>query len=134
MSPATSLQLAIRTLLLARTTLTTLLGGKHIYDEAPRGAHAPYVIFTGIETRDWSVADQKAHEHFIGLEVNTNERGRALAQNIAHEIEQALDNATLTLIDHKLVNLRVVFTNIARTKSTDTYGAIIRYRAATEPL
>jgi Protein of unknown function (DUF3168) len=92
------------------------------------------VSFSGIETRDWSVADQKAHEHFVGLDVFTNSRSRAAAQAIANEIEFALDNVNLTLVDHKLINLRVVFTNVTRTRATENYGAMLRYRAATEPL
>ena len=134
MNPAKSLQQAMRSALLARGALTTLLGGAHIFDEEPRGAKAPFVNFSAIETRDWSVADQKAHEHFVSLDVVTNSRSRSAAQAIANEIEMALDNASLTLVDHKLINLRVVFTNVTRTKASENFGAMLRYRAATEPL
>jgi Protein of unknown function (DUF3168) len=134
MSPALSVQQAMRATLLARAPLLTLLGGAHIFDELPRGAKAPYVFFTGIDTRDWSVFDQKAHEHFVGLEVATNSRGRSAAQAIAYEVEAALDNAALTLVDHKLVNLKIIFINVARTKAIENYGAVLRFRAATEPL
>jgi hypothetical protein len=134
MSPGLSVQQAMRTALLARAPLLTLLGGAHVFDELPRGANAPYVFFTGIDTRDWSVADQKAHEHFVGIEIATNSRSRSAAQSIAHEVETALDNATLTLVDHKLVNLKIIFINVARTKAVDNYGAVLRFRAATEPL
>lgn len=133
-SPGLSLQQAMRSALLARTPLTTLLGGAHVFDEVPRGANPPYVMFTGCETRDWSVADQKAHEHFISLEIATNARSRTLAQSLAGEIETALDNATLTLVDHRLVNLRLVFSTVARARSNENHSAILRFRAATEPL
>ena len=56
------------------------------------GSQEPYVAFAGIETRDWSVQDQKAHEHFATLEVKTKSRSRKLAQDIVSEIETALDN------------------------------------------
>ncbi len=134
MNPAQSLQQAMRAALIARAPLTTILGGAHIFDEMPRGANAPYVQFTGIETRDWSVADQKAHEHFVSLEVASNSRSRAAAHAIANEVEATLDNATLTLADHKLINLRVIFTTVTRTKATENFGAVLRFRAATEPL
>ena len=134
MSPALSLQQAIRTALFARTALVSLLGGAHIFDEEPRGAKPPYITFTGIETRDWSVADQKAHEHFVGLEIVTNSRSRAAAHAISSEMETALDNAALILTDHKLISLRAIFTNVSRTKSTENFGAVLRFRAATEPL
>ncbi len=134
MNSATAIQVAMRDALLARAPLRTLLGGAHIFDEMPRGANAPYVSFTGIETRDWSVADQKAHEHFITIESTTNSRGRGAAQNIAEEIEATLDNAILTLDGHKLINLRIIFTNVSRNSKTENFGLIQRFRAATEPL
>lgn len=134
MNSALTTQSAMRGELLARAALRTLLGGAHIFDEVPRGANAPYVSFAGLETRDWSVADQKAHEHFITLETITNSRGRGAAQNIADEIEATLDNATLILDGHKLINLRIIFTNVSRSNKTENFGVIQRFRAATEPL
>jgi hypothetical protein len=41
------------------------------------------VAFAGTETRDWSVMDAKAHEHFVTLDVATRLRTRSLAQEIA---------------------------------------------------
>ncbi len=134
MSPAQSIQQAMRTALLARVPLTALLGGAHIYDEAPRGASPPYVMFNAIETRDWSVADQKAHELIVTLEIVTNSRARPLAQNIANEIETALDGVVLTLTDHKLVNLRAVFNYVSKSATTSNFNGVVRFRAATEPL
>jgi Protein of unknown function (DUF3168) len=134
MNAALALQQAMRTALLADTALITLLGGAYVYDELPRGEQPLYVSFTSIETRDWSVMDQKAHEHFVALEVVSNERSRAQAQNICNRIEAVLDNAALTLTAHKLVNLRVVFWSVARAKADQKFGATLRFRAATEPL
>jgi hypothetical protein len=133
MNPALSLQQAMRQQLLATPALTTLLGGAHIFDEVPRGEQPFYVAFNGIETRDWSVVDQKAHEHFVFIEVVTNARSRALAQAIGDAIEVALDNANLTLAGHRLINLRAVFWSVSRIKSSENFGATLRFRAATEP-
>lgn len=134
MNAALALQQAMRAALLADTALITLLGGAHIFDEMPRGEPALSVSFANIETRDWSVMDQKAHEHFVTLDVATNERSRTQAQNICNRIEAVLDNAALTLTGHRLVNLRLVFWSVARTKSDPKFGATLRFRAATEPL
>ena len=134
MSPALALQQAMRQQLLATPALTSLLGGAHIFDEVPRGEQPLYVAFNGIETRDWSVMDQKAHEHFIFIDVVTNAKSRAMAQSIGDAIETALDNASLILTGHKLINLRAVFWSVSRMKSTDNFGATLRFRAATEPL
>jgi Protein of unknown function (DUF3168) len=134
MNAALALHQAMRTALLADTALIALLGGSYIYDELPRGEQPLHVIFTNIETRDWSVMDQKAHEHFVTLEVVSNERSRAQAQNICNRIEAVLDNAALLLTAHRLVNLRVVFWSVARARTDQKFGATLRFRAATEPL
>ena len=131
-SSALALQTAMRDALLAHAPLLALLGGGHVFDELPRGSQEPYVAFAGIETRDWSVQDQKAHEHFITLEVKTKSRSRKPAQDIVAEIEIALDDADLTLLDYALVNLRLTFWTVAR--SNDVFGAVVKFRAATEPL
>jgi Protein of unknown function (DUF3168) len=133
MNPALALVQAMRTALLADTALMALLGGGHVFDEMPRGEPALQVSFAGVETRDWSVMDQKAHEHFVTIDVGTNERGRAQAQAICSRIEAVLDNAALVLTDHRLINLRVVFYSVARMKNDKAYGATLRFRAATEP-
>jgi hypothetical protein len=132
MSSALALQIAMREALLAHAPLLELLGGGHVFDELPRGAHEPYVAFAGLETRDWSVQEQKGHEHFVTLEVKTRSRSRELAQDIAGEIETALDNADLTLPGHILVSLRLSFLTVAR--SNEFFGAVLKFRAATEPL
>lgn len=123
----------MRAALLAHAPLTALLQGQHIFDELPRGASFSYVSLGDIETRDWSVKDQKAHEHFAMILIRTNSRGRKLAHDIVAEIEAALDNVALVLTGHRLVNLRLVFWAVAREKNGDNINASMRFRAATEP-
>ena len=132
-SPAFALQDAMRLALLAHAPLVALLQGHNVFDEVPRGANAPHVSFGDIETRDWSVAGQTAHEHFVTLQVRTNQRGRKLAQDIVSEIETALDDAALSLVGHVLVNLRLTLWTVAHDKNSENYGATMRFRAATEP-
>lgn len=132
MSSALALQTSMREALLAHAPLLALLGGGHVFDELPRGTQEPYVAFAGIETRDWSVQGQKAHEHFISIEVKTKSRSRALAQDIVGEIETALDNADLALPGYALVNLRLTFWTVA--KSNEAFGAQVKFRAATEEI
>lgn len=130
-SPALALQEAMRAALLAHAPLKQLLGGAHVHEELPRGVSTSHVVFGDAETRDWSVADAKAHEHFVSLLIRTNSRSRRLAQQILEEIEAVLDGAALALAGHRLVNLRIVFWSVTRTG--ETYGASMRFRAATEP-
>ena len=130
-NPAQALTEAMRAALLAHAPLRVLLGGGHVHEERPRGAREPMVLFEAIETRDWSTADQKAHEHFVSLAVRSGSRSRRLAQQILDEIEAVLDGANLSLAGHRLVNLRIVFWNVAR--QGEVFGASVRFRAATEP-
>ena len=132
-NPAFALQAAMRAALLAHAPLTLLLGGGHVHEEMPRGASSTYVTFGDIETRDWSTAGGKAHEHFATLSVRTNSRSRKLAQDILSEIEAVLDNAALSLSGHRLVNLRLTFWSVVRDKNAENFGATLRFRAATEP-
>ncbi len=131
--PGLAVQQAMLATLAARPSLISLLGGAHIYDELPRGATVPNVAFTQIETRDWSVADAKAHETFVALEINSKSRSRAQVQAIIQDIETALDGAALVLSGHNLVNLRCVFISATRQKAADYFTATMRFRAATEP-
>ena len=133
MQPGLDVQQAMKAILASRPALISLLGGAHIYDELPRGATAPYVVFSTIETRDWSVADQNAHESFVTLEITSKSRSRVQAQSIIGEIELALDGTSPALVDHNLVNLRCVFISAARQKSTEFFSATMRFRCATEP-
>ena len=133
-SSATALQTAMRDRLLAHAPLLALLGGGHVFEEIPRGAEEPHVVFASAETRDWSVQGQKAHEHFIAIDVKTKSRSRKLAQDVVHEIEAALDDAVLALAGHVLINLRLAFWSLARDKSSENFSATMRFRAATEPL
>lgn len=132
-NPAFALQEAMRAALLAHAPLIALLGGRHVHDEKPRGATASFVAFDDIETRDWSVSGQKAHEHFVTLSVQTNSRSRRLAQDIVAAIEAALDGAALALDGHALVNLRLVFWTVAKMRGSENVSATLRFRAATEP-
>ena len=131
-SSTLALQTAMRDALLAHAPLLALLGGGHVFDDVPRGGQEPYVAFAAIETRDWSVQDQKAHEHFITLEVKTKSRSRKPAQAIASEIETALDGVSLTLTGHVLINLRLNLWTVA--KANENFGAVLKFRAATEEI
>ncbi len=131
--PAFALMEAMRARLLIHAPLISLLGGAHIHDEAPRGERQLYAAFKSIETRDWSTMDQKAHEHIVVIEVKTHARSRKLASAIVFEIDAALDNQQLTLNGQMLVNLRMIFWTVTRNRDAGTFGATVRFRAATEP-
>ena len=122
----------MRAALIADPALKTLLGGAYVFDEMPRGAPPAYVEFTGLDTRDWSTMSEKGFEHVVSIVVRSNNRSRKPAQEISAAVEAVLDGAALAVPGHRLVSVRLVFWSVMKTGQT--YGASLRFRAATEPL
>ena len=54
---------------------SALTGGPRVYDEPPRAALPPYVVFAGCESADVSGDDAPAEEHAVSLEVWSREGG-----------------------------------------------------------
>lgn len=131
-SAGLALQEAMRGALVADATLTALLGGAYVFDEVPRGAPPAFVEFTALDTRDWSTATEPGLEHFVSVVVRSNSRGRRQAQEISSAVEAVLDGAAFAVPGYRLVNLKLVFWSVM--KNGQTYGASLRFRAATEPL
>lgn len=127
-----ALQEAMRGALLADATLRALLGGAYVFDEVPRGAPPSYVEFTALDTRDWSTMSEKGFEHVVSIVVRTNSRSRKTAQDVSAAVQAVLDGAVLAVPGHRLVNLRLAFWSVMKTGQS--YGASLRFRAATEPL
>ena len=67
MTAALELQSAIVAALRASSSLTGLLGGAFVYDDAPDTRRPPYVVLGPIETVDWSTATEDGEEHFIEI-------------------------------------------------------------------
>lgn len=132
MNAGLALQEAMRARLIADDAVKAALGGAYVFDEVPRGAPPAFVEFTSLDTRDWSTFGEGGLEHFVSLAVRSNSRGRAQAQEISAAVQAALHGAALTLEGHRLVNLTLVFWSVVKTGQT--YGASLRFRAATEPL
>lgn len=122
----------MRQRLIADEAVRAALGGAYVFDEVPRGAPPAFVEFTSLDTRDWSTFGDGGLEHFVALAVRSNSRGRGQAQAISSAVQAALHGAELTLAGHRLVNLTLVFWSVVKTGQT--YGASLRFRAATEPL
>ncbi|MEI7598969.1 MAG: DUF3168 domain-containing protein [Aestuariivirga sp.] len=131
-SAGLALQEAMRTALIADPTLKKLLGGAYVFDEVPRGAPPTYVEFTSLDTRDWSTMSEVGFEHVVSIVVRSNSRSRKPAQEISAAVEAVLDGAALAVPGHRLVSVRLVFWSVMKTGQT--YGASLRFRAATEPL
>ena len=127
------LQMAIHAALAADAGLASIIGSS-VYDDVPQGTSFPYVVIGDVTTRDWSTQTQEGDEHIVVIHAWSNQRGRREVQMIIERIDAVLDGAALALVDHQLINLRVVFWTALRDLDGATYHGVVRLRAVTEPV
>ena len=132
-SSVLALRRAIRSALLEDSALTQLLGGAHVFDEAPPGAPTPRIAFSDMQSRDWSAQGVPGAEQLLVLTVWSGERGARAALDIADRIVALLDEAPLELAGHRLIDLRFVALATRREQNGRYARADIRFRATTEP-
>ena len=143
---AAALRAAIHDALVADTPLNALLGGAHVYDEPPLSAVFPYVTLGEARVTDWSTGTERGEEHQLTLHAWSRQGGHKEAHLVAGALLQALDDAPLILVDHRLVNFRFALADhrlvnfrfavadVRREADGRTYHALVRFRAVTEPL
>ncbi|NVN87010.1 MAG: DUF3168 domain-containing protein [Rhodopseudomonas sp.] len=128
-----ALRAAIHQALIADGGLIAALGGAKVYDEPPRDAAFPYVALGEARIVDASVDDGPTQEHQLTLHAWSRQGGHKEAHVITGALLQALDDAPLAPIGHRLVNLRFAIADIRREADGRTYHALVRFRAVTEP-
>lgn len=133
-SPVVSLRKAIRSRLSGDAALVSALGGVKIYEEAPRGADSPYLLFADAQMRDWSGTLSRGAEQFFTLAVVTTQRGLGAALGIAQQVVTLLDEAPLKLEHHNLVDLRFVSLDTRRDQGGRFARVLLLFRATTEYL
>jgi hypothetical protein len=129
-----ALRAAVHDALNAYAPLTSLLGGPKIFDEPPRSAAFPYVTLGETRVSDFSTGSEPAAEHALTLHAWSRQGGHKEAHMIAGALLQALDDAPLSLADHRLVNFRFAVADVRRESDGRTYHALVRFRAVTEPV
>jgi hypothetical protein len=129
-----ALRSAVHDALVADAGLTNLLGGSKIYDEPPRSVAFPYVTLGETRIADYSTCTEAGEEHQLTLHAWSRQSGHREAHLIAGALLQALDDAPLTLTDHRLVNFRFAVADVRREADGRTYHALVRFRAVTEPV
>jgi hypothetical protein len=132
-SASAALRAAIHDALSSDGALSALLGGAKIYDEPPSAAAFPYVTLGEARVSDFSTGTEPGQEHQITLHAWSRQGGHREAHLISGALLQALDDAPLTLDEHRLVNLRFAVADVRREADGRTYHALIRFRAMTEP-
>jgi hypothetical protein len=132
-SASAALRAAIHDALSADGALNALLGGPKIYDEPPQAAAFPYVTLGEARVTDFSTGSEPGEEHQITLHAWSRQGGHREAHLISGALLQALDDAPLSLANHRLVNLRFAVADVRREADGRTYHALVRFRAMTEP-
>jgi hypothetical protein len=130
---AAALRAAIHDALAADGALSALLGGPKVYDEPPRAVAFPYVTLGEARVSDFSTGSEPGEEHQLTLHAWSRQGGHREAHLIAGALLQALDDAPLSVADHRLVNLRFATADVRREADGRTYHALVRFRAMTEP-
>lgn len=129
-----ALQSAIYAALSGDTAIRSLLGTPpRLYDAVPRGAAFPYAVLGDGKETNFDTATEAGSEHVFPLTVWSRSGGHQEAKSVADAIRFTLNNATLSLDGHALVDLRFLDCTTARDTDGETYSATLRFRAVTEP-
>jgi hypothetical protein len=132
-SPVLALRRAILDAAAADADLRALMGGSlRLYDEPPRGAEPVYALFSDVRAADWSTDRDRGHEQNLGIVVWSERGGARAALAVAERFAALLDDASLALNGHRLVNLRVTELASERDKDTRLTRVTLRLRAVTE--
>jgi len=129
-----ALRAAVHDALVMDSGVAAALGGAKIYDEPPRDAAFPYVTLGDARISDISVDGGATQEHILTLHAWSRQGGHKQAHVIAGALLQALDDAPLSPVGHRLVNFRFAVADIRREQDGRTYHALVRFRAVTEPI
>ncbi len=129
-----ALQKAIHERLTTDAGVIALLGGARVFDDVPRGGPLPYITFANMSERDWSTGNDDGSEHIVALNIWSKAAGRHEADAIAEAVRASLHDQSLTLTDHRLVNMRHEITDVRRDADGETYRAVARLRCVTEPI
>jgi hypothetical protein len=132
MNASLDLQIALKTHLLSSAPVSFALGEGAVFDHVPQDTPFPYLCFGDIETRDWSTQVTRGHEHTIDLHAWSDHKGRREALDIIAAVDEALDQASLILVDHSLISLKTLFSTVLHEVNKSLYHGIIRLRAVTQ--
>jgi hypothetical protein len=131
-SPVIALRKAIRARLTGDAALASALGGAQVFDEAPREAEPPYILFGEVQMRDWSTFQSPGVEQLLTLSAVSTQRGLSEALDIGDKIVELLDEAPLVLEGHLLIDLRFQTMETRREQNGRFARVSLRFRATTE--
>ena len=131
MNSAAELQKAIFEALAANGPLAVLVGTR-VFDHAPANAAFPYITFGGTSVYDWSTGTESGTEQLFTLQVWSKAKGKKEALEIMEIARATLHDAALELEGHKLVNLRLEFSDARYDDRNEAHHGLLRFRAVVE--
>ena len=105
-----------------------------IFDEPPARPVYPYISLGRAQTTPRGAEPSEGVEQVLTLTVVSRYGGTEEAHRIKDALRILLDDARLTLVDHRLVSLTVRFADVFRASDWRSIYGVIRLRAVTEPL
>ncbi|MGV6800759.1 MAG: DUF3168 domain-containing protein [bacterium] len=127
------LQSAIYNLLQADPGIISLLGNPaRIYDAVPENIVFPYLTIGEIRSKDWPGVEGGQH-HQIRLNVWSRYGGRKELKEIYTAVYAVLHDATISLPNYNIINIRYVFGDMWQRPENNTFNGVVRYRAVTQP-
>jgi hypothetical protein len=127
-----ALQSAVFAALTADATLQSLIDTR-LYDAVPLNPTFPYVVLGDGKETNADTATEEGSEHQFVVTVWSQGGGHQESKSIANAVRFRLNNATLSLDGHALVDMRFLNCDYARQTDGQTYSATLSFRAVTEP-
>ena len=124
-----ALQKAVYDALTANTDLTAVVSG--VYDHVPADTAFPYVTIGETTIADWSSKSFDGQVHALTLHIWSRARGRKEVKEIMALLYDTLHDASLSVEDQELVNIRFDFGQTLLDADGFTVHGIQRYRAVT---
>ncbi|MHA6685167.1 DUF3168 domain-containing protein [Mesorhizobium sp. A556] len=131
-APAADLQKALFEALADDAALSAALGGAKIFDHAPADVRFPYVTFGKTSIYDWSTSTETGTEQLLTLHIWSKARGRKETLDLMQIVKARLDDATLGLGAHHLVNLCFETGEASYDSDLSVHHGLLRFRAVIE--
>jgi uncharacterized protein DUF3168 len=129
-----ALQQAVYDALAQSIPLQNLIGSPpRLYDHHRQEPIFPYVVIGEVRVSDYPGL-AGGLEHDLRVHAFSLYGGQREAKEFHGLIREGLHDRALTLTGHRLINLRFVFGDILRLRDGETWQAVLRFRAVTQPL
>ena len=130
-SAASEVQKAIFGTLVEDASVNALVGAR-VYDRVPETTPFPYLTFGRTGVYDWSTGTEIGTEQIITLHAWSKAKGNKEALELIEAVRARLEDATLPLAGHVMVNLRLEYSEVRFDEDLAVHHGLVRFRVVTE--